>query len=141
MVNDIVNGISVKLNSTFGDGYKVHDINVEQGLKRPCFFIKLLTSINTSLMGKRKKREYPFDVHYFPNDETDNVEMMAMGDNLMEALEYITLLNGDIVRGFDMTYEIIDGVLHFNVTYKVILNDIRRDDAMDEYGIDVKVRG
>ena len=141
MVNDIVNGISVKLNSTFGEGYKVYDVNVEQGLKRPCFFIKLLTSINTSLMGKRKKREYPFDVHYFPNDETDNVEMMGVGDNLMEALEYITLLNGDIVRGFDMTYEIIDGVLHFNVTYKVTLNDIRREDAMDEYGIDVKVRG
>lgn len=141
MVNDIINGISTKLNSTFGEGYKIYDVNVEQGLKKPCFFIKLLTAITTPYMGKRKKREYPFDVHYFPNDETDNVEMMAMGDNLMEALEYITLLNGDTVRGHDMTYEIIDGVLHFNITYKVTLNDISKEDAMDEYGIDVKARG
>lgn len=141
MVNDIINGISIKLNSTFGDGYKNYDVNVEQGLQKPCFFIKLLTVITTPYMGKRKKREYTFDVHYFPKDETDNVEMMSVGDVLMDSLEYITLLNGDIVRGHDMTYEIIDGVLHFNITYKVTLNDISKEDAMDEYGIDVNVRG
>lgn len=141
MVNDIVTGITTKLHSVYEDEYRYYDSNVKQGLKTPCFFIKLLTAINVPFMGKRKKREYPFDVHYFPKDEADNAEMMEMGENLMETLEYITLLNGDTLRGHEMTYEIIDGVLHFNVTYKLILIDTGRDDSMNEYGIDVNTRG
>lgn len=141
MVNDIINGISIKLNSVYGDGYKIHTSKVSQGLKTPCFFIKLLTVINTPFIGKRKLREYSFDVHYFPMDEADNEEMLTVGDRLMEVLEYITLLNGDIIRGFDSDYEIMDGVLHFQITYKMMLNDISKDDAMDNYGVDIGVKG
>lgn len=139
MVNDIVDGISIKINKAFGDGSKIYTSNVEQGMKQPCFFIKLLTTINTPLIGKRKKREYPFDIHYFPVDETDNEEMMNVGDILMEELEYIILNNGDQLRGKDMEYQIIDGVLHFSVTYGCILNDFSKDASMNDYDIDMGV--
>ena len=139
MVNDIINGISIKLNSVYGDSHKAHTSNVKQGLETPCFFIKCLTVINTPFMGKRKMREYNFDIHYFPKDETDNEEMLAVGEKLIETLEYITLLNGDIIRGTNLDYEIIDGVLHFRVTYKVMLINTGRDDAMDNYGLKVGV--
>jgi hypothetical protein len=140
VVNDIVNGISVQLNTVFGDGYGIHTENVKQGLIEPCFFIKLLTTISTPFMGKRKKREYPFDIHYLPENDADNDGMYSVGDKLMESMEYITLLDGNILRGKDMTYEIIDGVLHFKVTYAVVLNDISREGAMDEYGLDLGVK-
>lgn len=138
MVDDIVTGITSKLHSTF-EGYNVDDVNVEQDLVKPCFFIKLLTMINTPLVGKRKKRAYPFDIHYFPEDETDNVAMMEVGEKLTDSLEYIALLNGNVLRGREMTCEIIDGVLHFYVTYGVILNDTSKDDAMDDIRAEVSI--
>ena len=66
--------------------------------------------------------------------------MMDMGDALIECLEYIILLNGRKVRGKELSYEIIDGVLHFYVTYSVILMDNRKDDPMKNYGLKVGVR-
>lgn len=140
MVNDIVTGITVQLNKKFGDSKKIYTSNVEQGLEQPCFFVKLLTAINTPLIGKRKKRDYPFDIHYFPSDETDNEEMMAVGDCLMEVLEYIVMLDGDMLRGKDLEYEIRDGVLHFSVTYSCILNDITKGETMKEYDLEVGVK-
>ncbi|MGN0472207.1 MAG: DUF6838 family protein [Lachnospiraceae bacterium] len=139
MINDITNGISTKLNSVFGDGYTVYSSNVEQGLEEPCFFIKLLKPISTHFLGKRKKIEYPFDVHYFPEDDSDNDGMYEVGERLSDELEYIDLLNGDIVRGKDISFEIIDRVLHFSVTYTVFMNDITKDESMGGYGLDVGV--
>ncbi len=141
MVNDITNGISVKLNSIYGDEYKIYDSNIRQELEQPCFFIKLIKVMNTPFLGKRKKREYIFNVHYFPVNDADTDNINAVGDMLMEGLEYITLANGDILRGKDMSYEVIDGVLHYNATYQVVLINTEKEDSMNQYGLDVGVRG
>lgn len=37
MLNEIITGISQKLNATFGDGYEIYENDVEQGLEEPCF--------------------------------------------------------------------------------------------------------
>lgn len=138
MVNDIITGISIKLNNIFGDSYRTYDSNIEQGLKEPCFFIKLLTAFNIPYIGKRKKRNYPFDIHFFPEDNTDNASMLDIGDILISELEYITLQNGDILRGRDMSYQIIDGVLHLFCTYSVVLNRMEKEDPMENCEIEVE---
>lgn len=139
MLNDIVNGISIKLNSIFGDGYKIHDENVKQGLEDKSFFIKPLTVINKPLLGKRKQRTYPFDIAYFP--EEGNEEMMQVSEKMLDGLEYITLLNGDILRGTSLQAEIVDDVLHVSVNYVVIVNDYSKEDSMDSYAASVGTKG
>lgn len=37
MINEIIKGVSMKLNATFGAGYKIYQNDVEQGFKEPCF--------------------------------------------------------------------------------------------------------
>lgn len=139
MVTDIVNGISVKLNKTFGDDFTIYAKNTEQGLKEPCFFIKLLTVLNTPFIGKRKRRDFPFDIHFFPVDDTDNEAIMAIGEKMADSMEFITLLNGDVMRGKDITFEIIDGVLHFNITYSVFQNEVSVESSMETITSGVKV--
>lgn len=139
MLNDIVNGISIKLNSVFGDGYEIHDESVEQGLQEPCFFIKPLKVINKPLLGKRKQRTYPFDIAYFPVE--GNEEMMAVSEKALEGLEYITLINGDMLRGSSLDAEIVDGVLHISVSFIVMLNDTTRDDSMESIVTDIDTKG
>ena len=139
MLSKIADGISVKLNSAFGDGYEIYTEDVEQGLEEPCFFIKSLTVVNTPLLGKRKKRAYPFDISYFPLNGND--EMMSVSETAMEELEYITLLDGDTLRASQITSEIVDGVLHIDVTYTLILNDYSHEEEMDTVDVKMGVEG
>lgn len=139
MFNDIVTGISIKLNSIFGDSYEIYTENVEQGLKEPCFFIKTLPVTNKPLLGKRSQRTYSFVITYFPL--AGNEEMLTVSEQLLEGLEYITLLNGDILRGHSLESEIVDDVLHFSVNYIVFMNDFEKEESMGEITANVGTKG
>lgn len=119
MVNDLIDGISIRLNAVFGAAYRIYSEKVEQGLVEPAFFIKSLNATQTKLIGNRYLREYSFDVHYFPEDSTSNKEMLTVAEQLLEEMEFITLVNGDQVMGVSMNYEIIDSVLHFFINYNL----------------------
>ena len=137
MVNELLNGISIKLNQVFGDGYEIYgDTDVVQGLKEPCFFIAILNPSQTKLIGQRYFREHPFDVQFFPTTSGDNVELQEVASELFLALEYITLLNGDLVHGTSMNYENVDGVLHFKVNYNMFLRKVEPKDNMGDISID-----
>lgn len=132
MVNEIVAGVSAKLYETFGDGYRIYQNDISQGLSEPCFFLAVLSPSHTPYLGRRRKITVPLDVHFFPEDGGDNQEMARVGDLLFSALEFITTTDGaDSFRGREMSYEIQEGVLHFFVTYAVILNEIREEETME----------
>ena len=116
-INDVVNAIAIKLNQGFGEDYTIYTESIEQGLEEPCFFIVLLTSRQSQVVGKRYFREQPFDIHYFPSTKDANMEMHDVVDRLNDALEYITTISGDLLRGTSINHEIVDGVLHFFVNY------------------------
>lgn len=118
--NNIINGISIKLDEIFnqdGDKYEIYSEEIKQGLKEPCFFIKLLKSSKEQVIGNRYFRRQAFDIHYFPKSSTQSEkEMLNMVDKLYEALEYIKC-EDEIFRGTEMKHEIVDNVLHFFVDY------------------------
>ncbi|WP_334295846.1 phage tail terminator family protein, partial [Clostridioides difficile] len=39
MLNNIIDGISIKLDKSFGESYTIYSEDVEQGINEPCFFI------------------------------------------------------------------------------------------------------
>lgn len=137
MLNEIIRGISIKLNSVFGDGYAIYQDDVAQGLEEPCFFIAVLKPEWSPLLGRRAMMRNPFVVQYFPTDSGQNEEMYQVADRLMEALEFIILLNGDLLHGTDMNYEVADGVLHFFIHYNLPL--IRPEEQINMEDLDVNV--
>ena len=42
MVNDLLSAVTKQLGTTFGNSYRYHVEDVEQGLKKPCFTVDLL---------------------------------------------------------------------------------------------------
>lgn len=141
MVNDLIDGISVKLNQVFGDGYRIYSEDVQQGLKEPCFFIAVLNPSQTQVMGNRYFRQHPFDVHYFPVKLGNNEEIQGVASKMLDALEYITLLNGDLVRGTEMHYEKVDDVLHFFVQFNMFVNKVVESDPMETLTVNNDVKG
>lgn len=66
MINSIVEAISCSLNKEFGDDYEIHNEEIKQGLKEPCFFIACLNPNNNLFLGKRYERTNQFLHPVFP---------------------------------------------------------------------------
>ena len=121
MFNDLISAISIKLNQVFGNGYNIYSEDVKQGLKQPCFFIAALNPSQEQIIGSRHSREYPVDIHYFPQTEGNFNEIMTVADKMMTEMNLVTMTNGDQVHGYDIHFEVVDGVLHFFVNYKMVV--------------------
>lgn len=145
MINKIVDGISEKLNSVFGDEYEIYSEQVKQGLKEPCFFIALISSRMMQIVGNRYDCKTSFVVQYFPASVTDaNTECYDMQGSLFSALEYITV-DGDLQRGIKMRGELVNGILHFFVDYHMIAKRAEmagtETEYMEEVEADIEIGG
>ncbi|WP_394904386.1 phage tail terminator family protein, partial [Clostridioides difficile] len=109
MLNNIIDGISVKLDKSFGEKYTIYSEDVEQGINEPCFFICPLNPSKVSYPSGRTLKKNSFDVHYFPKSNDKSFEINEVAEMLLEELEYIEI-DGDLVRGTNMNFEIVDNV-------------------------------
>ena len=138
MINEIIKGVSMKLNATFGAGYKIYQNDVEQGFKEPCFFIAVLKPDISPLQKNRFMNRNPLDIHYCPTNVSNNTEVFTVAGDLMECLEFITLPNGDVLHGTSMSYEVEDGVLHFFVNFNLTLSRPSEETPMETLDVDVE---
>lgn len=132
MITEIIEVISVALNSEFGDDYEIHMEEIKQGLTEPCFFITCLNPSLKPLAGNRYQCTNQFCINYFPESEEKQQECNAVGERMVWCLEYITK-DGDSkpIRGTKMNYEVIDGVLNFFVNYDCIVTKTESQTAME----------
>lgn len=141
MLNEIIKGISMALNNAFGDGYKVYQNDVKQGLKEPCFLISVLKPELSPLIGRRFLMREPLDIHYFPANPRNHAEMITVAETMMEVLEVVTLPDGAPIRGTSMNYEIVDDVLHLFVNYNHIVIRSTEEITMETLEIEAGTTG
>ena len=140
MINKIIDGISVAINSEFGDSYEIYTESVKQDLEESCFSILCLNPKIDQFLGKRYFRGNQFCIHYFPSSDEPRSECQAVMERLINCLEIITV-DGDPVRGNGMNGEIVDGVLSFFVNYDMfVYKETITEPTMEtvDYNTDVK---
>lgn len=113
--NIILDGITLALRAAYPDN-RIESCTIEQGLRPPAFIVRLVSAEQTARSGKRWRRLPRFDILYFPKRSRE--ECYEVADALCSTLELIDLPGGDKLRGTDISFEVVDGVLHFFVTYK-----------------------
>lgn len=111
---DVRTGVFQALAQAFPNIDRYGD-EIKEGLTTPCFFVKLLEPTHTHELNRRYTRELPFDVHYFADT---NKERISMAEQLTSVLESIQV-GGRPLMGANMSWEIMDDVLHFFVTYRM----------------------
>lgn len=117
MLNEIIKGISMALNTAFGDKHRIYDNDVNQGFETGSFFIAVLQPALAPLLGGRGLKTNPFDIHYFPETTKAHTECYSVAETMMDALRFITLPNGDQLHATNIHYELQDDVLHFFVNF------------------------
>lgn len=134
MLTNIIDSVTTSLEFAFGEPYEYYaSQDITQGLTTPCFFVALVESVSVQEIGSRRKMNYIFDISYFPSIEGDNNELHCMGEALFKALEWLTLETKKQIRGSQMRYEIVDGVLHFIVHYSIMLLLDITGEIMEDY--------
>ena len=112
--NMILDGITLALRTAYPNS-KIESRPIEQELRPPAFTVRLVSAEQVRQMGQRWRRLPRFDILYFPKAGREDCYDVA--DNLCGALELITLPSGDMLRGTDVSFEVVDGVLHFLISY------------------------
>lgn len=129
MVNDFLNAVTKQLGKTFGTTYHYYVENVEQGLIKPCFTVDMLTPLERSRSAILYDRTFPLVVHYFGiNQEKIKKECYAIAEDLIECLEYIPF-NNTFIRGENISWHMVEGVLQAFVTYKFVTKSDKPLDA------------
>lgn len=77
--------------------------------------VRMLPGIQSHLMGRRYKLTASFDILYFGTAAAASHDMAQSLYAVLEAIE----LPGGRSRGTAMSYEIVDQVLHFLVSYDI----------------------
>lgn len=119
LLNDLLNAISIRLHSTFGDGYKYYLEDVKQGLSKPCFTIDSISSRKRSTSPVLYDRTVPIVVYYFHDDKSElKKASYEVAEQVSECLEYLPML-GKLLRGYDISWRLVEeDVIAIFVTYK-----------------------
>lgn len=139
MLNDIVDGISIRLNELFGDSCEIYTEDMEQDIADQCFFVNTLETSQSEALGNRKHRGYPFNLTYISKGGKRDLRTAA--DKLTAGMELIRLPDDSLMRGTGMHGEIVDGVLQFFVEYNAYVLIAGGDDSEKMADIRINVKG
>lgn len=128
-INDVRYAVHAALDAAFPDT-EIMGEEIKQGLKPPCFFVRLLEPAHEQELGRRYIRYHPFVVRYYAPDRANDA-MYDMAEQLTSALQQITVA-GRPVRGIGMRFEIVDEILHFFVEYNFHVWAPKPDEAAME---------
>lgn len=121
MINSIIEAISIALNAEFNEkNYEFYMEEIKQDLKEPCFFIFCLEPTNELFLGYRYYGNNGFVIQYFPESDEVQRECNSVAERMTVCLEYITCQGDDKpIRGNDMRWKVVDGVLNFCINYNL----------------------
>ena len=144
VVNEIVLGIAAKVKAIYKDkgDYPIYTNNEEQGLEKPCFFIKVIDGNESREIGLENKfYKDLLNIVIIGYTLDGNTEILNdMIDNLYE-LEYIELSDKSLIRAIKLHQKVEDGVLHFFIDYNL---SIKKDDdatiKMNDYNLSGEVK-
>lgn len=120
MINKIVKGISRALYDEFGEEYNIYTEDVEQDLKKPCFFVQCINPKIRRFRGNRYYRENQFVIQYFPKSKDYREECFKVIDRMYMALEFINIDDAPVL-GKGISSNIFDGVLTVTINYDMFV--------------------
>ena len=135
-VKNVVSGVSAALAAEF-DGFEIYPDEVPQGLVPPCFTVSCNPSVER-VIGKRYRRDFDICVNFFPATDEIYGECADVEEQLFSALQYVNV-DGDLLRGENMSRKLSDGILSFNVRFGTFVIDSDKAEIMGD--LQAELRG
>lgn len=111
MMIEIQRSIMKKLKTEF-PLYKIYGEKVEQGLRRPCFFVDLLPIDFEEINSEVQRQLITVDIQYMSAEDT-KAKNLEMASQLPQIFTFISLDDGTRIQTANGQFETIDGILHY----------------------------
>lgn len=136
--NNVISIISYTLSIGFPN-HEIYKEVVSQDMETPSFFIQLINSDHDKLLNNRYQQQFKVAIKYFTDKIDDTYQdMYSVGDELTEILEIMEYSN-KIIKGKNMEYKVIEGVLHFSID---IENRVIKKVERNKFGpLEVEING
>lgn len=118
MIDSIITGVSTTLFGVFG--YENFKNEIPQDLDPPCFYIRCIEPGVKKFIGTRYLRRNHFVIQYFPSSDDRKGECYSVGEQMLECLEVVPV-DDFFLRGTEMRFDVVDGVLNFFVDYNAFV--------------------
>ncbi len=129
MVNDVLTAMSTQLYTKFGDSKHYYVENIEQNLIKPCFTLDAIIPLQRATSPLLYKRTIPVVIHYHSDDKNDTkCDSYEIAEQTIECLEYLPF-NGGIIRGEDISWQMVDDVLQIFITYRFTTRKVTPDET------------
>jgi len=130
MKRKIINAVTKQIYTKFGYE-RIFTDEVEQGVKLPYAFVTAEPSPRVKKAGDRYEETTTVSV-IIEIDSSDDMfdKLDVIGTQLEEYLEYITLSDGDKLRGDNFHSVVQNGYIDFTVDYKYFIRKIKTADEM-----------
>lgn len=112
--------------------FNIYGEEVKQGWKEPCFFVREIETVQQSELQGRLIRRHSFEITCFLDKHVTNdpnSQQAEIGKQLAELLLYLPDAR---LHGRNVSYQIVDGILHFLVDYKINLRQTKSEPKMQE---------
>ena len=121
--------------------YDIYGDIVKQGFKEPCFFVKQITKYAHNEVATKDYSE-SYDIHFFLDQEKEDkdIEYSRIGDTLLWLLELLPIKDNKLIRGKGRSYEIVDDVMHFYITYDYGTYKFMYSETMETLNIEESVK-
>lgn len=117
---------------------KAYTDKVKQKLHLPCFRVKSIKTGHKRTLGKRYEKPMSFSITYLPKTD-DEDELRAVESELPFVLESI-YVDGNLIRGTDISCVISDGALVCTVDYNMRLVVQDEKEKMNDLHVKGKVK-
>lgn len=128
MLTEVMAAVSCALKKAFGIAVYGAEKPMQE-FKTPSFLINLIQVSDRERLGNSFHRKIPLDIQYFPKNEEDLTELWKISDTITRDLQWLTLKNGDVIRGTELRCETIDGNLNCFVTYILSMRTVTVEEA------------
>ena len=115
MEENIANGIAAALSQEFGDEYNIYTDSVEQGLKRPCFFILHKGTKYDFLPMNRCIAYYEFELDLIINEKF-NQKINSIAQRVFNAIKRVDCSDG-YINAFNLQFEANEGSYKIQAVY------------------------
>lgn len=115
MEENITNGIAFALSQEFGDEYNIYTESIEQGLKRPCFFILHKGTKYDFLPMNRCIAYYEFELDLIINEKL-NQKINSITQRVFNAIKTVDCSDG-YINAFDLQLESKEGSYKIQAVY------------------------
>lgn len=121
MLDDLVNGLAARVKELYPE-FAIYDEVVRQGMKEPCFFIKVVAVRFRKELSGRYRLQVTIDLHYFnsKHNEVMNHDFRIVGQRISEELEAVSVAD-KVLRIGDKESKAVDDVLHVLFDVSVVL--------------------